>query len=87
MVLKDVSGFSNTLSIGTLLLDANKTVVLLKNAVTIVLMIVFGFSRARWPLYVGKRIFHGVVDCQQLIQIDVLIDQCNRIRLGAARPF
>ncbi len=41
---------------------------------------------SRRSLNIGNRIFHGVINCQKLIQIDILINQCNGISLYPHRP-
>ena len=44
-----------------------------------------GLAGARRALHVGQRIAHGVVDGQQLVQIDLVVQQRQRVGLAAAR--
>lgn len=45
-----------------------------------------GLAGARRALHVGQRAAHGVVDGQQLVQIDLVVQQRQRVGLAAARP-
>lgn len=38
-----------------------------------------GLTRSRRALYIRQRIFHGVVDCQKLVEVDALVEQSGRI--------
>ena len=42
-----------------------------------------GFPGTGWSLNIGKGIFHGIVNCQKLIQIDVPVNQRNGISFPA----
>ena len=44
-----------------------------------------GLAGARRALHVGQRVAHGVVDGQQLVQIDLVVQQRQRVGLAAAR--
>lgn len=45
-----------------------------------------GFSGSRRTLDIGKRILHGIVDRQKLIQIYPVVNQGDRIFLSPDRP-
>ena len=45
-----------------------------------------GLTGARRPLHVGQRIAHRVVDGKQLVEVDLVVQQRQRVGFAAARP-